>query len=123
MTLLFATLALLSANFPLLAGVTITLAINLELGLLPLLPVILVYSVSNIIANSPSAYLVKQVDYIVWKVIFLAINFSLVNCAIWWSLITKPDPSRFDFSQAKHLIFDELLPMHATFGGVLPLGV
>ena len=111
MTLLLATLALLSADFPLIAGVTMTLAINLELSLLPLLPVIVVYTVSNIIANSPSAYVVKQVDYIVWKVIFLGINFTLINTAIWWSLITKPNTTQFDFSQAKQLLFNELLPL------------
>lgn len=115
--LLFATLFLLVADFPLLAGVSMTIAINLELALLPLLPVTIVFAMLSIIANSPSAFIVKQVDYIVWKAIFLVINFTLVNCAIWWTYIVKPHTTQFDFSRAKSLLFEELMPLHMDYHG------
>ena len=65
-------------------------ALNLDLVLcLPLLPIFLIKAVGVIIDNSPTVYIVKQVDYIVWKVIFLLINCTLVNAAIWWPFITS----------------------------------
>ena len=73
-------------NCPLFATVTMMIALNLELTCtLPLLPLFLAYAIANIVVNSPSAYLVKQVDYIVWKVIFLLITIVLTNAVIWWS--------------------------------------
>lgn len=99
--LLIATVALLAIDFPLFAGVTMTLAINLELSLITLLPAVFLYAIMNIVANSPRIYIVKQVDYIVWRVIFLLINFALVNATIWWDLITKPQTTEFDFSRAR----------------------
>ena len=83
---LLATLNLLMLNCPLFATVTMIIALNLELTCtLPLLPLFLAYAIANIVVNSPSAYLVKQVDYIVWKVIFLLITIVLTNAVIWWS--------------------------------------
>jgi len=124
MTFYFATLSLLALNFPLLATVTMTIAINLDLACLPFLLVFVVYATSTIILNSPSTFIVKQVDHIVWKVVFLLINFAWVNMIIWWPLIFKPNSTEFDITAAKQLIFGELLPMRQQFTlfGV-PLGV
>ena len=88
-TLLIATLAFLAIDCPLLASVTIALAVNLDLSLSLYLPIFLVYAFANIIANSPSANIVKQVDYIVWRVIFLILNLACVSLAIWWPLIVN----------------------------------
>ena len=65
-----------------------TFAINLDITYIVFLPVFLVYSIASIIINSPAAYIVKQIDYIVWKVIFLILYLALANAAIWWPLIT-----------------------------------
>ena len=120
-------------DFPLLASVFFITALNLDLTLcLPLAPVFLVQAVGGIIVNSPSAFIVKQVDYIVWKVIFLGLNCALVSAAIWWPYITsttliasttssedgsnngedatKPrEKLSFDFRPVKQIIGDHLL--------------
>ena len=125
-------------EFPLLSSVFFIIALNLDLTLsLPLVPVFLVQAVGSIIVNSPSAFIVKQVDYIVWKVIFLLINCTLVSAFIWWPYITSTtsienndDPTfspkeklSFDFRPAKQIIGDHLLnckQVYARFG--IPLG-
>ena len=90
MACILATWNLLLNNWPLIASLTFMTALNLDLTLcLPLLPVFLVQAVGTIIVNSPAAFIVKQVDYIVWKVIFLVINCTLINAAIWWPFITN----------------------------------
>lgn len=111
LTCLVASITLLLYNCPLLATVPMALAVNLDLACLPLLPVFLVYAVSNIILNSPSAYVVKQVDYIVWRVFFLCFNFLGVMAPIWWNLITKPGTNKLDTSEAK-LLLVKLLPLN-----------
>ena len=109
-----------------------TVAVNLDTSCLVLMPLFTLYAVANIIDNSPSAYIVKQVDYIVWKVIFLVLNLALVNLAIWWPLITvnsnaEPSPDlddtiqkskydKFDFTNAKQVIAERLLPLDQSFG-------
>jgi len=87
-----ATVAFLILEYPLLATVPTTFAINLDLNFLVYLPVICVFSIATFIKNSPSAYLVKQVDHIVWKVIFLLLNIGLLNLAIWWPFFQQVRP-------------------------------
>ena len=65
-----------------------TLAINLDITYIVFLPVLTVYSVANIIVNSPAAFIVKQIDYIVWKVIFFILYLALANATIWWPYIS-----------------------------------
>ena len=84
---------LLICDFPLLACLPFTLGFNLELGYLVLAPTFIVYAVCSIIRNAPTNTIVQQVDYIVWRVIFLTINLILVNFAIWYPLIVLPDNS------------------------------
>ena len=102
------------------------IALNLDLTLcLPLTPVFLVYTVGKVIVNSPSAYIVKQVDYIVWRVIILIINCTVINGIIWWPYITtlhqiKNNESEeqnekqklsFDMTPARRIISEHLLPI------------
>jgi hypothetical protein len=101
-----------------------TIAINLDLACLPFMLVIVVYAISNIIVNSPRAFIVSQIDHIVWKVIFLLINFTCVNMIIWKPLIFKHNFTGFDMTEAKELIFAKLLPMRQQFTIFgIPLGV
>lgn len=96
------------------------LACNLDLSCLVYLPTFTVFAILIMFKNSPSANLVKQVDYIVWKTIFFFLNLALVSLAVWWPLIQKekPDPeakTQFDFSAVKRIIFDELLPLREDY--------
>ena len=133
---------LLMHEFPLISCIFFITALNLDLTLsMPLVPVFLVQAVGSIIVNSPSALIVKQVDYIVWKVIFLLINFTLVNAIIWWPYITSTtttsivdnndEPSQlppkeklsFDFRPAKQIIGDHLLNYKQVYTRFsIPLG-
>ena len=123
---ILATWNLLLSSWPLLASVTFMIALNLDLTLcLPLTPVFLVYMVGTVIVNSPSAYIVKQVDYIVWRVIILIINCTVINGIIWWPYITtlhqlKNNESEeqnekqklsFDMTPARRIISEHLLPI------------
>ena len=108
---ILATWNLLLTDYPLLASVIFTLALNLNIALcLPLVPVFLVQAVGKIIVSSPSANIVKQVDYIVWKIIFLCLNCTLVCAVIWWDHITKTnkaseaDKLSFDFEPAREIL-------------------
>ena len=111
---ILATWNLLLVGYPLMASLFFTLALNLDLMLcLPLLPVFLVQAIGKIISSSPSANIVKQVDYIVWKIIFLCLNCMLVCAAIWWPHITtktsEPDQKlSFDFKPARQILFTHL---------------
>lgn len=87
-------LALLSLDCPLMASVPMILAFNLELSYLFLIPVFMVYAVCSIINNAPLGNLVKKIDYILWKIIFLTLNFILLNMLIWWQIITPEDQTR-----------------------------
>jgi len=80
-------ICLLVYDWPLFACIPFTLAFNLELSYSLLIPTFLVYAVASIIRNSPRDQIVKQVDYIVWRVIFLLLNLMLVNFAIWYPFI------------------------------------
>ena len=126
---------LLLHEFPLVSSVFFITALNLDLTLsLPLAPVFLAQAVGSIIVNSPSAFIVKQVDYIVWKVIFLLINCTLVSAFLWWPYITSTtsvennvdlpkEKLSFDFRPAKQIIGDHLLnfkQVYTRFG--IPLG-
>ena len=119
------TWSLLLLNFPLLASLTFVTALNLDVTMcLPLTLVFIVQAIGGIVVNSPSAYIMKQVDHIVWKVIFLCLNCIIVNAAIWWPYITNttvissketstddetPMKLSFDFKQAKQIITEHLL--------------
>lgn len=86
---MLATWNLLLLDCPLMASATMLVALNLELSCtLPLMPLFLAYAIANIMYNSPSSNIAKQVDYIVWKVIFLCLNIIFVNGIIWWNEIT-----------------------------------
>ena len=118
MICMLATLTLLIFDRPLLASMTLVLMINFEASYVFYTPILLAYSMASIIKGSPSQYIVKQVDYIVWKVIFLLLNLLLINLAIWWPLVTVEKGkakdentaggrfSIFDFTQAKALLAD-----------------
>ena len=84
-------MTLLIFDYPLVASVALMASINLEVFNIVYIPVFVAYAMCSIVKCSPSAYIVKQVDYIVWKVIFLVLNMTLVNLAIWWPLIAKKD--------------------------------
>ena len=85
---------MLQYNYPLVACLFFVTALNLDLVIgVPLVAVFLVQAIGGIIVNSPSAFIVKQVDYIVWKVIFLGINGALLCAAIWWPYITTTTTS------------------------------
>ena len=86
---MLAALTCLALDCPLIASLPITLAINLDISYIVFMPVLLVYCVASIIVNSPAAYIVKQIDHIVWKVIFLILYLILQNAAIWWPYITQ----------------------------------
>ena len=100
------TAALLSINHPLFAAFTMALAINLQLSYLLFLPAFICLAISKIIDNSPRTQIVKQVDYIVWKVIFLLINFASMVLLIYWSLIFKPQTRQIDKAVLKKLLFE-----------------
>ena len=125
-TCLLATWYTLLLDSPIIASVLMTTALNLELSLcLPFVPVFIVYSISNIIEMSPSAQIVKQIDYIVWRVMFLCLNIAIFNAIIWWPYITTANENKeetseqsgpmFDFNPAKKLLFEHLLPLYETY--------
>lgn len=95
---LIMSICLLVHEWPLFACITFTLAFNLELSYLLLIPAFLVYAVASIIRNSPRDQIVKQVDYIVWRVIFLLLNLMLVNFAIWYPFIVTQSDGEADSS-------------------------
>ena len=76
-----------------LATVPMTLAFNLDISYLFFLPAFIVFAIASIVNQAPSAYIVKQIDYIVWKTIFLFLNLGLLSLAIWRPLITPTVPS------------------------------
>ena len=84
---LIACINLLCLQCPLLASMPFILACNLDISCIFLLPIFLTFAIRSIITNSPSQYLVKQVDYIVWRAIILALNFCLLNMVIWWEFL------------------------------------
>ena len=119
---MLATVVLLSFECPLLASAPIALACNLDLSCLVYLPAFIVCAISSMFKHSPSANLVKQVDYIVWKTIFFFLNIALLSLAIWWPLIQRGKPApeaktQFDFSTVKRIIIEELLPLRGDFSG------
>ncbi len=77
------------------ASVPFALAINLELARYGLLaPIFVAYAICTVIKNAGTgSTIVQQVDYVVWRIIFLALNLILVNFAIWHKLILTTEGS------------------------------